>query len=193
MLRPTVRRPLFPHIRTENTQPYQLRSSIEAEPARFIPYWNPDQYLKDLRANGTDTRRLEQLYRDNPPQDETLFVRKPPKQINPEPIQKLYKKYSKPARKPPLDERIKAFHEAGYSEEELLDIMKKDAKRIEEKPELEKFIYEVFGDINDKKTATVKKKTIVQILKIKKQTFVMPEPDDEELPNDDENEYDEED
>jgi hypothetical protein len=63
--------------------------------------------------------------------------------------------------------------------------MQKHDARIAAKPELEKFLFDIFGDQTEKKTASVKKKSIYQILKIKKQTFAMPEPDDEELPNED--------
>jgi hypothetical protein len=163
----------------------RIQSIAPAEPRKFVPYWNPTDYLKDLKASGTNVTELEKLYKDNPPQSDVPNCKKETKNLNLEPVYKLYKKYSKPARKPPLDERIKALHEAGYSEEDLLNVMKKDAKRVAEQPELEKFIFDIFGDIGDKKTAATKKKTIVQILKIKKQSFVMPDPDDEELPNED--------
>ena len=187
MLRPTTRRTIYQP--TDATyQPFSFNRMIPTpptEPRKFIPYWNPADYLKDLKANGTNISVLEQLYKDNPPQSDVPDFKREQKNINIEPVQKLYRKYGKPARKPPLDERIKALHEAGYSEEELLDVMKKDAKRVAEQPELEKFLFDIFGDIGDKKPAATKKRTIVQILKIKKQSFVMPEPDDEELPNED--------
>lgn len=187
MLRPTTRRTIYQP--TDAT--YQsffldrMRPTVPTEPRKFVPYWNPTDYLKDLKANGTDITVLEQLHKDNPPPSDVPDLKKVKRNINIDPVQKLYRKYGKPTRKPPLDERIKALHEAGYSEEDLLNVMKKDAKRVEDKPELDKFLFELFGDIGDKKPAAAKKRTIVQILKIKKQSFVMPEPDDEELPNED--------
>ncbi len=187
MLRPTTRRIIYQPTDTTYQSFFleRMRPTVPTEPRKFTPYWNPTEYLKDLKANGTDITVLEQLHKDNPPHNDVPILKKVNRNINIEPVQKLYKKYGKPARKPPLTERIKALHEAGYSEEDLLDVMKKDAKRVAEQPELEKFIFDIFGDIGDKKQAATKKRTIVQILKIKKQSFVMPEPDDEELPNED--------
>jgi hypothetical protein len=149
----------------------------------FVPYWNPEPYLKDLENSGTDITELKRLHEEFPPSAETYYTKKAPLVLNTTPLEKLYAKY--PCKKPPLDERIKACHEAGYPEEKLLDIMKKDAKRVAEKPELEKFLFDIFGEVSEKKTSSVKKKTIHQILKIRKQYFALPEPDDEELPNED--------
>jgi hypothetical protein len=189
MLRPTrvINRYAYNPNETNRQSFYldRMASAPPKVPEKFIPYWNPTDYLRDLKATGTNIAELEQLYKDNPPQNETIKLRKEPKNLNLEPVYKLYKKYGKPPRKPPIEERIKALHEAGYSEEVLLDVMKKDAKRVLDGPELEKFIFDIFGDIGDKKQAATKKKTIVQILKIKKQAFVMPDPEDEEIPNED--------
>jgi hypothetical protein len=63
--------------------------------------------------------------------------------------------------------------------------MKKYDKMVAEGPELDQFIFNIFGDQTKKKEASAKKKNIYQILKIKKQTFALPEPDDEEIPNED--------
>lgn len=172
-------------------RPTEVDRILPTEPRKFVPYWNPTDYLKDLKANGTNITDLEKLYKDNPPQRDVPKSKKETKNLNLEPVYKLYKKYSKPVRKPPLDERVKALHEAGYSEEDLLNVMKKDAKRVLDVPDLEKFIFDIFGDIADKKTTAIKKRTIKQILNIKKRVFVMPEPDDEELPNEDETTYEE--
>jgi hypothetical protein len=68
--------------------------------------------------------------------------------------------------------------------------MKKDAKRAEDGPKLDEFIFNVFGEMSDKKTASTKKRTIHQILKLKKRVYAMPEPNDEEIPvEDDDNVY----
>ena len=147
----------------------------------FVPYWNPEAYLHDLAKSGTDITKLKQLHEEFPPHVDKFYTKKEPLVLNLTPVEKLYAKY--PGKKPPLDERIKACHEAGYPEEQLIDMMKKDAKRLTEKPELDKFLFNIFGDVNDKKTSSVKKKTIYQILKIRKQYCALPEPDDEELPN----------
>jgi hypothetical protein len=105
------------------------------------------------------------------------------------PLATLYKKYSKPCVKPPLEERIKALHEAGYPEDILLDVMKKDAKRLASEAKMSEFIFTIFGEVNDKKAASTKKRTIQQILKIKKRLFAVPEPTEEEIPVEDDSVY----
>ena len=154
----------------------------------FVPFWNPDQYLRDLKENGTDVSKLEKMYAEHPPQEEITFKKKIPGDLNMTPIERLYKRY--PMKKPPIEERIRALHEAGYSEEVLLTVMKKDVKRAEDGPKLDEFIFNVFGEMSEKKTASTKKRTIQQILKLKKRVYAMPEPNDEEIPvEDDDNVY----
>jgi hypothetical protein len=190
MLRPIPRRKVY-QSNEVNHQPFQLnRVSEPIEKIKnFIPFWNPEDYLRDLKTNGIDITILEKLYEENPPPIEVVRLEKESVKItNFEPIKKLYRKYSKPLRKPPIDERIKALHEAGYPEDVLLDVMKRDAKMNTEESKMDEFIFNIFGDIGNKKTAAVKKRTIVQILKIKKQTFVLPEPA-EEIPNEDDSVY----
>ena len=110
--------------------------------------------------------------------------------VNTKPLDDLYAKYSKPPRKPPLEERIKAMHQCGYPEEVLLETMKRDAKMNAQSDDLDAFIYAIFGEANDKKPSAPKKRTITQILKIKKRSYARPEIDDEEIPvEDDDNEY----
>jgi len=110
--------------------------------------------------------------------------------INTQPLADLYAKYSKPPRKPPLEERIKAMHQCGYPEEVLLETMKRDAKMNAQMAEIDNFIFNIFGEMNDKKPSVPKKRTITQILKIKKRSYAKPEIDDEEIPvEDDDNEY----
>jgi hypothetical protein len=110
--------------------------------------------------------------------------------VNTKPLEDLYAKYSKPSRKPPLEERIKAMHQCGYPEEVLLETMKRDAKLTAQSADLDNFIFNIFGEVNDKKQSAPKKRTITQILKIKKRSYAKPEIDDEEIPvEDDDNEY----
>lgn len=190
MLRPIIKHKVY-KSKEVNHQPFHLnRVSAPVEKIKqFIPFWNPKDYLRDLKTNGIDITVLEKLYEENPPPLESVCLeKKSMKNINFEPIKKLYRKYSKPLKKPPIDERIKALHEAGHPEDVLLDIMKRDAKAIEDESKMDEFIFNIFGDIGIKKTAAVKKRTIVQILKIKKQTFVLPEPP-EEIPNEDDTVY----
>jgi len=151
----------------------------------FRPFWQPYPYLNDLKKNGINIEELEKLYKDNPPQVEKYYEAKPKKNLDMKPLSDLYDRYSKPLRVPPIEERIKALHQCGYSNEDLIKVMKQHDVRLASKPELEKFVFDVFGDQNEKKTASAKKKNIYQILKIKKRTFAMPEPNEEELPNED--------
>ena len=110
--------------------------------------------------------------------------------VNTKPLEDLYAKYSKPLRKPPLEERIKAMHQCGYPEEVLLEAMKRDAIMTAQSADLDNFIFNIFGEMNDKKPSVPKKRTITQILKIKKRSYAKPEIDDEEIPvEDDDNEY----
>jgi hypothetical protein len=186
-LRPTrsVRKYTPPSSTDEILQHFSKKSAQSERFHTFKPYWQPYPYLDDLKKNGTNTEELEKLYKENPPVNDRLYETKPKKNLNMKPLEDLYKRYAKPLSIPPIQERIKALHQCGYSNEDLLAVMQKHDARIAAKPELEKFLFDIFGDQTEKKTASVKKKSIYQILKIKKQTFAMPEPDDEELPNED--------
>jgi hypothetical protein len=101
--------------------------------------------------------------------------------INTQPLADLYAKYSKPPRMPPLEERIKVMHQCGYPEEVLMETMKRDAKMNAMSADLDNFIYAIFGDINDKKPSAPKKRTITQILKIKKRSYARPDVEDPEV------------
>jgi hypothetical protein len=179
MFRPSPRRqyPVSVPTAPKHTRP------IPETVRRFVPYWDPESYIRDLKTNGHDTAELERLHQENPPPVEVDFCTKKQFNINQAPIEKLYAKYK--AKRPPLDERIKALHEAGYPDAVLIDVMKKDARRVADSAKLDEFIFTIFGDIADKKTPSAKKKTIHQILKIKKRVYAMPEPSDEENPVED--------
>ena len=147
---------------------------------KFVPFWNPEHYFNDLETNGTDSTHVRQLHENCVYPEPTTF--KLPTVKNIVLPADIYEKYLKKNKKAPIDEYIKALYEAGYPEDVLLDVMKKDAKRKAMLPELTQFIIDIFGEVNDKKVV-VKKKTINQILKIKKKIYAMPEP--EESPNED--------
>ena len=188
MLRPTIRRRAYPQYAasTNRDVPVFIKKLMEPSHSayKFVPYWNPPDYLRDLRASGSDTTELEKLYNENPPENHVLYPPKPKMNINFAPVQALYDRYAKQGKMPPIDERLQALNAAGYPEEVLLDVMKKHDKRIKDGPELEKFIHAIFGDIGDKKPTAAKKKTLHQLLKIKKRVYAQPEPDDEETPVD---------
>lgn len=83
------------------------------------------------------------------------------------PIEKLYIDYYSKGTKPPLKDRVNAFKKVGYTEDELLMIVKKDEARENKIPELEEFIKRVFGNVSTKKDAPPKKKTLQQMFKFK--------------------------
>jgi len=103
--------------------------------------------------------------------------------INTQPLEDLYAKYSKPPRMPPLNERIKALKDCGYSDEILMNVIKSHEKKMAESDELDAFIFNIFGEQNEKKQSAPKKRTITQILKIKKRVYARPDIEDDE--NDD--------
>jgi hypothetical protein len=182
MLRPTTVRIDVPVRCSELPEHLKKLTAPISSRKKFIPYWDPESYLRDLGNSGCDTTELKRLHIEHPPIGELDFVKKPPLHINTKPIEKLYNNRKT---KPSLEERVKALHEAGYPDEILIDVMKKDAKRNTESLRLDEFVFAIFGDVNDKKTPSTKKKTIHQLLKIKKRVYAMPEPSDEENPVED--------
>jgi len=170
---------------------------------KFVPFWNPEHYFNDLETHGTDSTHVRQLHENCIyPEPTTIKIKKKicnvsfmdklpvstivkndkVKIVIQSGLYNIYEKYLKKNKKAPIDEYVRALYEVGYSEDILLDVMKKDAKRKAMAPELEQFVFDVFGEFNDKKVV-VKKKTIQQILKFKKKIYAMPEP--EETPNED--------
>jgi hypothetical protein len=180
-LRPTRLRPFgganIPVIKDASKLRIPSLQTIEI-PKKFIPFWDPESHVRDLKLSGIDTTDLEKQYEEFPPVIDIGFKKKPPLVLNFEPILALQAKYSKPARKPPLDERVKALHSCGYPMDVLFRIMKNDERTKAESDNLDKFIFSIFGDASEKKATSVKKKTLHQLLKIKKRVFAMPDADD---------------
>ena len=92
---------------------------------------------------------------------------KGPNEMHPS-IEKLCTDYYNNYEMPPIDIRIKAFREAGYPEEILTSMKEKWEARITARPEFDKFIRDIFGKVSTKKDAPPKKKTLSQLLNIKK-------------------------
>ena len=124
------------------------------------------KYSKDPWKKPTSTERMESRVSKFP-------------RINTQPLADLYAKYSKPPRTPPLEERIKVMHQCGYPEEVLLETMKRDAKMNAQSDELDAFLIAIFGEANEKKQSAPKKRTISQILKIKKMSYARPDVEDQ--------------
>ena len=150
----------------------------------FVPFWNPEHYFNDLETNGTNSTHVRQLHENcvYPEEPITFKTKQKCGAVMDKLPYTIYEKYFKKNKKAPIDEYIKALYDVGYSEDVLLDVMKKDAKRKAMLPELTQFVVDIFGEVNDKKVV-VKKKTLNQILKMKKKIYAMPEP--EETPNED--------
>ena len=150
---------------------------------KFVPFWNPEHYFNDLETNGTDSTHVRQLHENCVyPEPTTFKIKRKLAVIDHTGLYNIHEKYLKKNKKAPIDEYIKALYDVGYPEDVLLDVMKKDAKRKAMLPELTQFVVDIFGEVNDKKVV-VKKKTLNQILKMKKKIYAMPEP--EETPNED--------
>lgn len=98
---------------------------------------------------------------------ETQPTWKGPSEMHPS-IEKLYADYYNKHEIPPIDIRVKAFGEAGYPEEILTAMKEKWEARLAARPELAKFVHDIFGKVSTKKDAPPKKKTLSQLLNIKK-------------------------
>ena len=171
---------------------------------KFVPLMHPELYYRDLEARGLDSSRMRRLHEENPREPEAEVVQKQKLPI-PEfadfvrtelevkknkvrvrlhtKMAELYEKYKK-GKKPDLAERVVACKDFGYPDEILKSMIVKHEKRLERKKELEDFLFNIFGEVSDKKPAKEKKKTIYQILKIKRFAFVKPDEPEEE-PNED--------
>jgi len=191
-LNSTLERLLYP---VQNTSPS----------TKFVPLVNPESYYRDLEMRGLDSSRMRRLHEENPREPEDVLQPKEKYDI-PEfadyvrtslevkkskvrvkfhtKMADLYEKYKK-GKKPDIAERVIACKDFGYPDEVLKSMIEKNEKRLEQKPELEKFIFNIFGDIGDKKPTKEKKKTLYQILKIKRTNFFIKPDEPEEEPNED--------
>ena len=95
-------------------------------------------------------------------------------------IEKLYVQYYNKNEIPSIGVRMTAFREAGYPEEVLASMKEKWEARLEAKPELDKFVRDIFGKVSTKKDAPPKKKTLSQLLNIKKPREVKRDDEDDE-------------
>ena len=170
---------------------------------KFRPVMHPDLYYADLESHGMDSTKLRALHKERPPSEPpiihpkivwpvpefadtipvTMEVKKGRVRVRIRPgMFDLYQK-NKKGHKASIEERVLACRDFGYPNEVLIDMMQKHEKRLAALPELEEFMISVFGEMSDKKTTAPKKKTLYQVLKIKKAICAMPEP--EEIQNED--------
>ena len=81
-----------------------------------------------------------------------------------------------------------AAKDFGYPDEVLRDMLVKHEKKEASRAELDEFVTSIFGELSDKKTTAPKKRTLYQVLKIRKAVYAMPDQDPdptEEEPNED--------
>ena len=82
MERPTVRRSQYakPVIYDATSSAIFFNSIMKPLPPvkklKFAPFWNPGDYLRELKANGTNTIELEKLYKQHPPEDNFYIYKK---------------------------------------------------------------------------------------------------------------------
>mgnify|MGYP006889512195 CR=1 FL=1 len=82
------------------------------------------------------------------------------------PIENLYTEYYSKCIKPPIKVRVCAFQKVGFTDDQLLDMIKKDEVREKNKENLDVFIQAIFGNVSSK-SAPPKKKTLQQLIKFK--------------------------
>ena len=88
------------------------------------------------------------------------------------PIENLYTKYYSKGMKPPLKERILAYSKIGYSDQKLAKMIKFEDDQKKKLAETEKFLETIFGDPSKKKSsAAPKKKTLAQMIGLKKPKY----------------------
>lgn len=154
MIRPTPRRRCTHPIAYENFDYDSFMASIRA---RTKP-------VKEIQ-HGQWTYPIAELKWKAPPVDD----------VHPS-IQRLYTEYYNKQKIPPIEERVQAFRAAGYPEHVLEDMVTKHLKRMDSKSEDEQFIKNIFGEVSNKKEAPPKKKTLSQLLNIKKPRVVAIDP-----------------
>jgi hypothetical protein len=82
-------------------------------------------------------------------------------------IEQMYKDYNEKSKMAPIDVRVRVFREAGYPEHVIETMKVSHQKRMDAVDELAEFTHNIFGDMSSKKSAAVKKKTLVQLLGMK--------------------------
>lgn len=88
------------------------------------------------------------------------------------PIESLYTKYYSKGVKPPLNERVLIYSKIGYSDQKLAKMIKFEDVQKKKLAETDKFLETIFGDPTKKKSsAAPKKKTLSQMIGLKKPKY----------------------
>ena len=168
----------------------------------YVPVINPELYFADLERNGNDTTKLRKLQSeyDSIHIEQEVVVK--PKFVGPQFIDhipvtltvkengtvkvkichelaSLHEKYYSKAKKPNIEEHIKALKSVGYPDEVLLNVLKDHEKMKKDGPMLEQFINSIFGEFSDKRPTPAKKKNLYQVLKIKKPVYATVDKEDD--------------
>ena len=168
------RPPPIASVRTSVTSDVHLRLPViskelpQPKPTVYVPVINIDAYICDLEKQ--DPVRAKEILKEHTGVVVGDRPRKipwyPPRGIH-ESIIRLNTMYYSKGVKPPIEERVMAFREAGYPDWYLVEMLKKDHKAKENEDALGEFIYTVFGNMDNKKVTAPKKRTLKQILNIK--------------------------
>ena len=175
------------------------RTVVPTQP-RFVPLAHPEPYFRTRDLLGEDTTETRRLHAENPPEPPAVLKReKMPVPDDPHHVRvslvvsktgrvrlgfhtrmsALYEQMQRTHKLPTIEERVLAARDFGYPDEALKRMIDKHEKYEASRAELDQFIVDIFGELSDKKTSSPKKRTLTQVLKIKKQVYAMPDDPDE--------------
>jgi hypothetical protein len=90
---------------------------------------------------------------------------------------KLYADYYDKGIKAPIEARVKAFTSAGYPPHIIEEMVLKDRCAIEAREANDEFVFSIFGTSSNKKESAPKKKTLRQLLHMKRYKAIKPDED----------------
>lgn len=141
------------------------RRPARARRGTTLSNFNTDEFLVDLWARTHVTPK--------PVFKRRLYPRHPLKwtsdatDIHPA-ILDMYAKYNNHGHRAPVDILVKVFTEAGYPPHMIEYIVNMDIEQAESALTDDKFLHDIFGSVSVKKEAAPKKKTLRQLLHMKK-------------------------
>ena len=150
--------------------PIVTKTVLPPEPLPYVPVANFESYITDLEKQ--DPESAERL-KTKQCEDvcglitcDTSSRWSPPSEIH-ESLIRLNMMYYSKGVKPPIEERVMAFREAGYPDWYLVDMLKKDQNAKDNMANIDDFVFKIFGDVENKKVTAPKKKTLRQLLNIR--------------------------